>query len=357
MAGEKAFKWHPLWVAAVVAVLGGLLFLLWPASQVFLVIFASVLFAVLIDGLAMLLTGRLAVPQTIARSVVIFLMLALFVTFMMLAGPRFADQMTQLAERLPEALDQLDEVIREQPWGDMVRNVDLAERLRPSASDILNGVTGVFSTAFEALANVVVVFFIGLYLALQPDVYVRGFLHLVPKDQRQRWNDILEALGHALRWWLVGRFAAMAAVGVLTTLGLWLIDMPLALVLGVIAGLLSFVPYVGPIASVVPAMLIGLMETPWMAAYVVGVYVLVQFIEGNFITPLIQKRVVSLPPAVLLSAQFSLGIFYGLFGVLLATPLAVTGIVLIQMLYVQDVLRDPVKVLGEDTRLGSWHQS
>lgn len=154
-------------------------------------------------------------------------------------------------------------------------------------------------------------------------------------------------LGHALSWWLVGRFASMAAVGVLTTLALSAIDMPLALVLGVIAGLFSFVPYIGPISSAVPAILIGLTESPWMAVYVVVIYAVIQFLEGNFITPLIQRRAVSLAPAVLLFSQFAMAVFYGLFGVLLATPLAIVLIVLVQMLYVQDVVKDPIKVLGE----------
>jgi predicted PurR-regulated permease PerM len=254
--------------------------------------------------------------------------------------------MSQLGERLPRALDRLDEVIKEQPWGGLLEDVRL-DRLKPSAPQILAGVSGVFSTAFEAMANLFVIFFIGLYLAINPDTYVQGLLHLIPRESRERGAQILQALGHALGWWLVGRFAAMAAVGFLTTIGLELIDMQLALVLGVIAGLLSFVPYIGPIASVVPAMLIGLTQSPMMAVYALIVYSLVQFIEGNFLTPLIQKRAVSMPPAVLLSAQFSMGLFYGLFGVLLATPLAVAIIVLIQMLYVQDVLKDRIRVLGE----------
>jgi predicted PurR-regulated permease PerM len=136
-------------------------------------------------------------------------------------------------------------------------------------------------------------------------------------------------------------------VGVLTTLALGLIDMPLALVLGVIAGLFTFVPFIGPISSVIPAMLIGLMESPLMALYALIIYSVVQFIEGNFLTPLIQKRIIAMPPALLLSAQFFMGVFYGLFGLLLATPLAVTGTVLVQMLYVQDYLKDSVRVLGQ----------
>ncbi|WP_405232714.1 AI-2E family transporter [Lentisalinibacter salinarum] len=116
---------------------------------------------------------------------------------------------------------------------------------------------------------------------------------------------------------------------------------------GVIAGLFSFVPYIGPIASIVPALLIALTESLPIALWVTVVYVAVQFIEGDFLTPLIQRRAVSLPPAVLLLAQFALGLFYGLFGVLLATPLAIVVIVVVQMLWVQGLVGEPIRVLGD----------
>jgi predicted PurR-regulated permease PerM len=336
---------HPI---VVVALAGLALFFLWPASQIFLVIFAAVLFAILVDGLAAPVSRWLPIPQGVARGVVIGLLLGLVLAFLMLAGTRFSDQVSQLAERLPRAMERLNELIMQQPWGRALSDMEISERLKPSTGQVLAGVTGAFSTAFEAVVNAFVIFFIGLYLAIQPEIYVQGFLHLLPKAARGRAHRVLQALAHALSWWLMGRFASMVAVGVLTTVALELIGMPLALVLGVIAGAFSFVPYVGPIMSVVPAMLIGLTETsPLMAIYALVIYSAVQFIEGNFLTPWIQRYAVAMPPALLLSAQFAMAVFYGLFGVLLATPLAVTAIVLIQMLYVQDVLDDPVRVLGD----------
>lgn len=122
-----------------------------------------------------------------------------------------------------------------------------------------------------------------------------------------------------------------------------LIDVPLILALALIAGLLSFVPYLGPILSAIPALLVALVVSPLLTVYVVLVYSAVQFLEGNFITPIIQERAVSLPPAVLLIAQLGMG-------VLLATPLAVVAIVLIQMLYVRDTLGDAIRVLGQHDR-------
>ncbi|MGD8592353.1 MAG: AI-2E family transporter [Gammaproteobacteria bacterium] len=347
MSDTQSFKKSSIVVTGIVVLLALVLFTLWPAAQIFLVIFAAILFAILVDGLAMLITQWLRMPQGIARGTVMLLLLAALIAFLMLAGPRFSDQVSELADRLPLAVDRLNKMITAQPWGQLLKNIELIERLKPSAPEILADVTVVFSTTFKAIANIFVIGFIGFYLALQPEIYVRGFLHLIPKQIRGRAAEVLDALGHALRWWLVGRFTSMAIVGVLTTLALGLIDMPLALVLGVIAGLFTFVPFIGPISSVIPAMLIGLMESPLMAFYALIIYSVVQFIEGNFLTPLIQKRIIAMPPALLLAAQFFMGVFYGLFGLLLATPLAVTGTVLVQMLYVQDFLKDSVRVLGQ----------
>jgi predicted PurR-regulated permease PerM len=344
MHATRSYGWHTL-AGVVLAAL--VLFLLWPASQVFLVIFAAILLAILVDGLAALLCEHLPVPAALARAGVMLLLLVLMLVFLLLAGPRLSDELYQLGERLPRAVEQLNTLVMAQPWGRLVTDMELLERLQPSTGQVLAGLTGMFSTAFGAAINILVILFIGIYLAMQPELYLRGLLYLIPGAARGRGEEILAALAHALRWWLVGRFVSMTLVGVLTIIGLELIGLPLALVLGVIAGLLSFVPYVGPISSVIPALLIGLTISPVMPVYALLVYVLVQFTEGNFLTPLIQRYAVSLPPAVLLSAQFAMGLFYGLFGVLLATPMAVVIIVLIQMLYVQGVLGYPVRVLGE----------
>ncbi len=330
--------------AVLVAALAVLL--VWPGSPVFLVAFSAILAALLLDGLAYLLMRLVPVPATLARLMVVALLGLAVLTFFLLAGPRFSEQASELADRLPGAIDQVRDAVSHPPLQTPIENLDPGA-LAPSGKDIVAGITGVFSTVFTLAANIAAILIIGLYLALQPRIYVRGVLHLVPEDSRERAREILFSLGHALRWWLVGRFASMAGVGLLTTLGLWLIDMPLALVLGVIAGLFSFVPYIGPIASIVPALLIALTISLPMALWVTLVYIAVQVIEGNFLTPLIQRRAVSLPPAVLLLAQFALGLFYGLFGVLLATPLAIVVIVLVQMLWVQGVVGEPIRVLGD----------
>jgi predicted PurR-regulated permease PerM len=154
-------------------------------------------------------------------------------------------------------------------------------------------------------------------------------------------------VGRALRWWFVGRLTSMAILGTLTALGLWFLGMKAALLLGVLAGLLSFVPYLGPILSAIPALLIATLDPSVSLVSVALLYAGIQFFESYLITPLVQERAVSIPPVVLISAQAIMGVLSGIIGILLATPLAVTTIVLVQTLYVEERLGDDVSVLGE----------
>jgi len=322
------------------------LLLLWPASQAFLVIFAALLLAIFINALASLVPHRLGLPRAVVRSGVILLCLVLLVMFFFLAGPRFGAQLSELSRQLPRAVEHLQTTVASQSWIGWLHQLPL-EQLRPNALQLMTGASGVFSTALEEVIDSFMVLFIGIYLSLQPEVYQQGFMHLIPKPHREPTRQFLSALNHALSWWLLGRFVSMTAVGILIVIAMELIDMPLALALGIIAGLLYFVPYAGPIMAAIPAVLIGLLQSPLTALKVLIIYTLVLLVEGNFLTPMIQRRAVSLPPAILLSAQLFMGIFYGIFGILLAAPLAVTVIVSVQVFYVRRLLGDAVPLLGQ----------
>lgn len=322
--------------------------LLWQVSQVLLVVFAAALFAILLDGLSKVIPRALGLPRGAALGLVVLLIIGALAGFGWVAGPQAGNQIAQLGDRLPGAIAQLRDLVAAHPWGKvLLANTPAPQALVPTSADLLGRISGLFSTALGAIVIVGLILVIGTYLAIAPGVYVHGLILLVPPSSRARAETILRAIGNALRWWLVGRVVAMAAVGILTGIGLWLIDMPLALALAIIAALLSFIPFVGPVLAAVPALLIALAEDPLMALWVVVIYVAVQLLEGNLITPQIEQRAVSLPPAVLLTSQLLMGVLFGFPGLLLATPLVVVLIVLTQMIYVQGMLGDPVHVLGE----------
>jgi len=326
-------------LALVVAVL-----LLRQVATVLLLIFAGILLAVFLDGLTTQLHERLGISRGWCLGLVVIALLVFFVGSGWFAGPRIGDQISQLGERIPNAVDRIRAGITRYEWGQSLLssapNSDQGMSLLSVVAGGLTSFVGVITSGFVAVI-------IGVYGAAAPGVYINGAIRLLPPARRERGRDVLGALGVALRWWLVGRIASMAVVGILTAVGLWIAGVPLAIVLGLIAALLSFVPYIGPIVAVIPAGLVALADSPTKVLYVLIVYGAVQFLESNLITPLIQERAVSIPPGVLISAQLIMGILAGAIGVLMATPLAVTVIVLVQMLYLADTLGDPVSTLGE----------
>jgi predicted PurR-regulated permease PerM len=195
-----------------------------------------------------------------------------------------------------------------------------------------------FSSTLGALGNIVFALFVGLFLCISPALYVDGLLQLFPEARRARAREVLGATAATLRNWLVAKLTAMVVIGILTTIGLMLLDIDLALVLGIIAALLSFIPNFGPIASVVPAALIALVAGPEKVLYVLLLYAGIQAVESYGLTPFLQKRMVRMPPALLLTMQVLFGVLAGILGVVFATPLTAAAMVMVKKWYVEDLL-------------------
>lgn len=196
-------------------------------------------------------------------------------------------------------------------------------------------VLGWGSSAANVLALGIVVLLTGAFAVLYPAPLVRGFVALFPADGRQRVRETLEEMYATVQRWFVGQLADMAIVGVLSWIALWILGVPFALLLGVLAGILGFVPYVGFAVSLVPPVLLALADAPITAVWVVVAYVLIQQVEINLIYPVLMSRAVSLHPAVVVFAIFVSGLIFGLVGLVLAIPLAAALHVLVLRLWVE----------------------
>lgn len=208
--------------------------------------------------------------------------------------------------------------------------------------------TRLANRVLQGLLALFVVLVSGIYLAAAPRMYVKGVLHLVPHARRPRYGEVLQRLAFTIRWWMIGQLVPMAVIGVLTAIGLKIIGIELWFILGLLAALFNFVPNFGPLISGVPAFLLALADSPTKALWVVGLYVVAQSLEGYVLTPLVQRRAVELPPALLILFQVLAGLLLGALGVVLAAPLLAVVVVAVKMLYVEDVMGDEAHVPGDD---------
>jgi predicted PurR-regulated permease PerM len=334
---ERAVRALPYVGTAALVVAAALL--LWYGLTYFLLLFLGILLALLLRAPANWLVARTPLPDWAALALVGIGILGLLALGGYFFGNAMASQTLELGERLPQIVASIVERARENEWVERVLRM-FSGGDKPSGEKVVGGAVKAAGATIGVIAHVAIVLFFAVFLAAQPRIYVEGVLRLIPLRRRQRACDVLESIGEVLQRWLVGQAVLMASIAILTFAGLTFLGVPLALPLALLAGLLNFIPYVGPILSSVPAILVGISEGPQMAAYVALLFAGVQSVEGYILEPLVQHRAVYLPPALILFAQLLLGLLAGPIGVIVATPFAAAFVVAVRMLYVEDALGD-----------------
>jgi predicted PurR-regulated permease PerM len=315
-----------------------LLVIAWSGSQLLLMVFAGLLFGIFLDTVATWIAGRTGLSHGWSLTLVLLILSGLSVLFAWAAYPALAEQSTALTDQLSESVQKIKRVMEKSP----ISKLAPSETSGPQGlgRSVVSRLGAMVTATMDGIVAAVVIVFVGIYLAAEPSQYRRGLIRLIPPGKRDRAREVMSELGQVLRRWVMARIILMVVNGSLTTIGLWIIGIPLAPILGLIAGLLNFVPNIGPIVAAVPAILIAFTRSLTDAAYTAALYLVLQMADGYVFTPLAQKRAVSLAPALIISFQVLMGLLAGTLGLLLATPLAAALAVTIRRLYVEDALGD-----------------
>ena len=318
---------------SVAIALVALALLVWKIAPVLLLGFAGIVLAIAVRAAADGIARRTRLSQKWAVGIVFALFLAFVLVGGYLFGKQIASQTTELWDAIRQAGGKVQEKLDETPIGSWI----LANAKGATDPEAMSKVFKGTVTMFGGAADVVLMLFLGLYFAVDPKMYRDGFLRLLPRGARERVGGALDESGRALRMWLLGQGLSMAAVGVLTALGLWAVGVPMAIPLGILSGILDFVPFIGPLAAAVPGLMIAFSQGPEVAVYAALVYLTVQFAEGHLIMPMAQQWAVNLPPVIGLLAIVAFGTLFGFMGVLFAVPLAVVADVMVKRLWMQQV--------------------
>jgi predicted PurR-regulated permease PerM len=383
--------WRTFHVVAVALATAAGLFLLWRASGSLFLVFAGLLFAVFLDACTQGLGWIWGVSRAWRLAVVCVCLLVLGVVGVSFGGYTIALQADELFATVQRQLNALRREVRgsssapgasslapqgeapppgqqqqppsapAQPWrpapgqpsqepGDGGGLGAVVRSFFPNAAALLQSATAALGGVAGVLGNLVVIVFLGLYVAVDPSIYRRGALLLVPPDKRERAGSVLDESATALRWWVIGQLVSMGIIAALTYVALLLVGMPAALVLALITGLFAFIPYIGSFVAGAMIVLFGLAQGPTMAFWGLGVYLLVQLVESYVLAPVVQRWSVNISPAVIIGGLTVLGGVFGIWGFILAAPLLAVLRIMVLRLWVEDALGDAE---GAKAALGS----
>jgi predicted PurR-regulated permease PerM len=356
--------------AALVLAMYLALELLWFANALFLTLFLGILFGIAVSaGVDRL--QRLRVPRGIGAAVIVITVFGLLFGVGAWVAPTLRTQGAELRQKLPEAVDRVEEWVNRRQsgiFGVLLGGGDTATTtaaipatvsappgaataatpadsgksttsLRGRLSNRMSGATKYLfpflTSTLTAVGGLLLIVFLSIYFAADPDLYRRGALALLPARRRVQGAQVMDRVAQVLRKWLVTQLIAMAVIGTVSTVALFVLHVKAAFALGLLAGLFEFIPTVGPILSAVPAIGMGFLDSPEKALLVGLVYVGIQFLENHILIPLLMKGGMDLPPALTVLSQALLALVFGFLGLMVAVPMLATVMVIVQMLYVE----------------------
>ncbi|WP_372423086.1 AI-2E family transporter [Salinarimonas chemoclinalis] len=329
----------------IVTLVVALAYVVYSFAYVLVLAFAALLLGIILRAFVDLVARIPGLPGAAAFYVGLALLVLVIAGFATFFTMTIQGQVRDVFEQLPTAIEAVGDRLGIQ---DPVERLE--ERFAAAAGDgttVMSQAANIGFTLLGGMVDALIVVVAAVYLAFDPALYRRVIVHLFPHEMHARIDGAFVTTGNALKLWFFGQLASMTLVGVLSGAAFWWIGLPAPAALGLIAGVLDFIPFLGPFIGAVPAIVFAFNEGPNTVLWTIGVVVVVQQIEGNVILPLIQRKAVNLAPAFVLFAIVAFGLAWGLLGVFLAVPMAVAIMVFVKMLWIRDTLGEQTSVPGE----------
>jgi predicted PurR-regulated permease PerM len=328
---------------AIVVALAPLPLLAWYLRDFILVLVGSLLVAMLLQLVSEPLVRWCRVPEGWALAIAGFFILLVIAGSAYLFGTQLASELQDVLSRADAATKTISGELQHSQLGQTALS-----HLKGSSFSLTDFAGSLVKVSAHLLEAAIFTIAAGVYLAAQPAMYRKGAAQLFPPKRRAFVEETIDDIGRGLRLWLLGQALQMCIIGAITTLAVWIIGLPSPLGLGAIAGLAEFIPYVGPVLSAVPAILIAITIGFYPVLWTIVAYIVIHQLEGNVIVPLIQRRLVFVPPAVLLLSIVAITEIFGMIGIIFAAPITVIAFVAVKKLYVRDSLGQPTELPGED---------
>jgi predicted PurR-regulated permease PerM len=320
---DDKFKSRVSFMLVAITVLALTIGLVWMGRVIFLLLFASIIGAILLTTVSDWLHNRLKIKQGHALALFIFVFFAIVALLVWRLGPNVVDQFADLEVQLPRAAHSLLNQVQTHQWGQwLLRQSPGSSQISDGFSFAITRIGGIVVSSATILAGLVIVFSLSIYFSAEPGMYYNGLRRVVPEEHREKLDACAASVAQILRWWVLTKLLSMTMVGVLISIGLAIVGVPLAGTLGIIAALMTFIPNVGPLISVIPAVLLAMADSPAKGLLTLLVFAIVFTLEGYVVTPLLERNIVRLPPAFTLTMQLLLAVVAGPVGVALAAPVA-----------------------------------
>jgi predicted PurR-regulated permease PerM len=348
---DEEFRNRAACVLLLTTAFGLALTFLWIGRVIFLLLFAAVIGAVFLSSIADWIHRRFKIRKGLALSGFILVSFAVIAILIWIQGPNAVSQFADLETELPAAARQIMAQVQSHQWGQwLLRQTPGTEQMSDGLNFAVSHIGGIVLSSATVVAGVLIVFILSVYFASEPGIYYGGLRQITPIHHRPRLDACAESVVKILRSWVLAKLISMTMVGVLVSIGLWIVGVPLAGTLGIIAALMTFIPNVGPIISVIPAALLALAKSPTTGLGAILVFAVVFTLEGYLVTPLLERNIVRLPPALTLVMQLLLAAVAGPVGVALAAPIAAAILGILSVLLPKD-MTDPNDASVVDARL------